>query len=106
MGLGRFLLGLPKGDKRECEHINPEATLDYRRSNIRIATRAQNNANRGMRKDNTSGLKGVSKSGKRWKAQIMVNGRAINLGTCDTKSEAYALYRAAAHKHHGEYARF
>ena len=53
--LGRLILGLEKGDKREAEHVDPTRTLDYRRSNLRIATRAQNNANRRMRKDNTSG---------------------------------------------------
>ena|ERR1700729_2063433 len=107
-GLGRLILGLPKGDKREAEHINPNATLDYRRSNLRIATRAQNNSNRRMRKDNTSGFKGVtacrdSRGG--WIAQIMVDGRGINLGAHPTKESAYEVYCAAAKHYHGDFAR-
>lgn len=103
--VARMILGLQKGDKREGEHINPNATLDNRRSNLRIATRAQNNANRRMRKDNTSGFKGVSAYRGKWKAQIQINNRAINLGTCTTKQVAYELYCKAARELHGEFAR-
>lgn len=107
IGLGRVLLGLQKGDKLEAEHLDPYATLDYRRSNLRIATRAQNNANRRMRKDNTSGYKGVvaHPDGRRWIAQIMVNGKGINLGIFETREKAYAAYCLAAAEHHGEFAR-
>jgi hypothetical protein len=105
LNLGRLLLGLPKGDKRECEHINPNDTLDYRRSNLRIANRSQNNRNRRMRKDNTSGYKGVVAYGKGFRAQIMVNKRAYVLGTRPTKEEAYRLYCAAAKRLHREFAR-
>jgi hypothetical protein len=107
IGLGRVILGLKKADKLEAEHIDPDHTLDYRRSNLRIATRAQNNANRRMRKDNTSGFKGVTKflNGSGWRAQIMVNGKARVLGVRETKEAAYELYCAAAREMHGEFAR-
>jgi hypothetical protein len=98
-------LGLAKGDKRECEHINPNDTLDYRRSNLRVANRSQNNRNRRMRKDNTSGYKGIVAYGKGFRAQIMVNKRGIALGTRPTKEEAFELYCAAAKRLHREFAR-
>lgn len=105
-GLARVILGLEKGDKREAEHINPNATLNNRRSNLRIATRSQNNANRRLRKDNSSGFKGVVAYGKGYRAQIMVDGKALYLGKpCQTKEEAYEIYCAAARKYHGEFTR-
>ena len=104
--LARIILGLEYGDKREAEHTNPNATLDNRRSNLRIATRAQNNANRRMRKDNTSGYKGVSKTRTgRYRTMIQENGRIECLGTFDTPEEAYDVYCAAAKRLHGEFAR-
>ncbi len=104
-GLARLILGLGKGNKLEAEHIDPNATLDNRRSNLRIATRAQNNANRRMRKDNTSGYKGVVPYGSGFRAQIQVNGKGIALGTRATKEEAYELYCEAARRLHGDFAR-
>ncbi len=107
VGLGRIILGLEKGDKREAEHIDPDNTLDYRRSNLRIATRSQNNSNRRMRKDNTSGYRGVTLdlAGKGWRAQIMWNKKGHMLGVFATRELAYDCYCEAAKKMHGEFAR-
>src|SRR4051812_44928107 len=56
----RAILGLNKGDGRYADHINLN-TLDNRRVNLRVASPKDSAFNRGMRSDNTSGLKGVSR---------------------------------------------
>jgi hypothetical protein len=75
--------------------------------NLRLATPHQNLCNQKKRRDNTSGLKGVSWSEERqkWQTGIQVNGKRISLGRFDTKEEAYAAYCEAARRLHGEFAR-
>ena len=108
ISLHRLIMGLEKGDPREVDHANGDG-LDNRRLNLRIATRAQNNANRRLRKDNTSGYKGVVANCKRpglWVAQIMHNSKGYNLGTTfKTKEDAFSAYCEAATRLHGEFAR-
>ena len=75
--------------------------------NLRLATHRQNQCNQKTRRDNTSGLKGVSWSEERqkWQTGIQVNGKRIALGRFNTKEEAYAAYCEAARRLHGEFAR-
>ncbi|MEO8640913.1 HNH endonuclease signature motif containing protein [Pseudomonas sp.] len=90
----------------------PNAAVDHRdgvRSNnewenLRLATRAQNNANVPPR--GTSGLKGASyhKRDRCWKAQICIDGKQTYLGSFSTPEQAHAAYRAAADKHQGRFA--
>lgn len=91
----------------QVDHINTNRS-DNRWSNLREATPRQNNANARARSNNSSGFKGVSWSSgmRRWRASIQVHGRGICLGYADTPEEASALYRKAALKHFGEFARF
>ena len=102
----RLLMELERGDRREVDHRNTD-TLDNRRLNLRIATHSQNGANRGANENNTSGYKGVSwhKVGRKWRAQIRVNGRQIYLGMFDSPEQASLAYRNAANFHHQEFAR-
>lgn len=90
-----------------AEHAN-RCTLDNRKNgNLRIATEVGNGQNHGIQKSNTSGLKGISEVRPgRWRARISVNGTQYHLGYFATKELAHAAYRAAAIKHHGEFARF
>lgn len=79
--------------------------------NLRLATKAQNNANVGLRRDNTSGIKGVSyrQSGrgrKRWVASISHEGKSRQIGRYGTAAEAEAAYRAEAIRLKGDFARF
>lgn len=76
-------------------------------ANLRIATSRQNQCNQKIRRDNTSGLKGVSWDSKRnkWQAGIQIDGKRIALGRFSTKEEAYAAYCEAARRLHGEFAR-
>jgi hypothetical protein len=75
-------------------------------SNIRNATKSQNQANRKMNKLNKSGFKGVCRHApNRWRAQIMYGGKVYNLGSFPTPETAHAAYVAAAEKERGEFAR-
>src|ERR1700743_203318 len=56
----RYLLGLDKGDKSRGDHINCD-TIDNRDDNLRIASHAQNQHNKRIQRNNTSGYKGVTK---------------------------------------------
>lgn len=78
---------------------------DNRFRNLRQATHRENLRNRGVRKDSASGSKGVYIVGARFKAQITVDGRRINLGHFATIEEAQAAYAKASLNHHGEFAR-
>ena len=99
----RMILGLGYGDERKADHENHD-TLDNRRSNLRVATTSQNGSNSRVRKDNTSGFKGVGYRGGRFLAYIRVNGKRSYLGTYGTAVEAALAYDAAAREHFGEYA--
>jgi hypothetical protein len=74
-------------------------------ANLRDATRQQNNTNVGLRKDSTTGVKGVypRKNGT-FRSSIQVNGKRTYLGTFDTLDEATAVRLAAVKKCHGEFA--
>lgn len=97
----RLLLGSDGGD-----HVNRNG-LDNRRSNLRACTASQNNFNHGLRSDNTSGFKGVTRVEERlpWRAQIQEHGRHHDLGNYATAEEAARVYDAAAIRLHGAFAR-
>ena len=64
--------------------------------NLRWVTTQQNNMNRGIRTNNTSGFMGVSFANNKWRARITVNGKQISLGfyaTAELASEARKKYR-------------
>jgi hypothetical protein len=75
--------------------------------NLREATHGQNVQNSGPRKNNKSGLKGVSfdKSVGRWQARIMSERKLYLLGHFDTPEEAHAAYSEKARALHGAFAR-
>lgn len=77
------------------DHINGEKT-DNRIVNLRVCTAKQNQENSRMPKSNTTGLKGVSTSGNRYRAAICHNRRQIYLGCFKTPEEAHAAYCEAA----------
>lgn len=79
--------------------------LNNRFSNLRLATTAQNAANRKRPSTNSTGFKGVRRARKRFSSEIKINGKSHHLGTFDTPEEAHAAYIKAARQHHGEFAR-
>lgn len=92
-------------DGVEVDHVNRDR-LDNRRSNLRLATRAQNAQNLGAdRSNNVSGARGVARTskGKPWRAVVKMGGRQSYLGSFDTVEAADAVvsrYRSE----HMEYA--
>lgn len=81
------------------DHINGVRD-DNRIVNLRISDNSQNQWNRGIGKNNKSGITGVSYTPP-WSAKIKVNGKQINLGCFETKEEAVAAYDAAKQQFHG-----
>lgn len=83
------------------DHINHDIT-DNRKCNLRIVTPSQNNYNMPIRKDNTSGVKGVSwsKQKNKWHVRIMKK----HIGFYDDIKEAEKARKEAEIKYYGEYA--
>ena len=98
--LHREIMQAPPGV--EVDHINGDR-LDNRRSNLRLCSRDENMRNRRMHRNNTSGLKGVSRHGRRWRAQLQVDGKKLHIGVFDTREEAHDAYRVFSKAHHGDF---
>ena len=92
----------------------PEAEVDHvdlnrsnnRWSNLRAATKGQNACNAGLRSDSSTGLKGVTPCGRRFRAQISDgSGRSRHIGCYPTAEAAHAAYCKAAREAFGNFAR-
>ncbi len=91
------------------DHINGDK-LDNRRSNLRACNKSENAMNVGIRKDNSSGYRGVYRThpkanSKPWQAEIKKDGKRIYLGYFDEAIDAAKAYNNAAKNLHGEFAR-
>lgn len=93
----------PKGF--HTDHIDGDP-LNNQCSNLRTATKSENQRNRGKQKNNTSGYKGVTwhKHSKTWDAKIVINNKTVHLGSFHTPEEAARAYDTAALDIHGEFA--
>lgn len=97
----RLVMAAP--DHLEVDHINGNG-LDNRRQNLRLATRAQNAANRPIPPGRYRGVTPI-KGRPKFVANIRVNFKQIYLGEHSTPEDAARAYDAAALKHFGEFAR-
>jgi len=90
----------------QIDHIDCDKG-NNRFANLRLATNSQNQQNRGVRSDNTSGHKGVCwhRRDRKWSARIRHNGKTMHLGYFDTIEQASAAYASASLKYHGGFAR-
>lgn len=89
---------------KEIDHKN-RIKSDDRWENLREVTRAQNQANIGIRINNTSGYKGIHYCGNnKWRATLQYNKKKVHIGYFDNKKTAARHYRKAAKKYYGEYA--
>lgn len=80
--------------------------LNNRRDNLRPATNSENARNHNKQKNNTSGFIGVhwDKDANKWKAEIRVNKKKINLGRFIKKEDAVITRLHAELKYFGEFA--
>lgn len=104
VALHRLIMGFPNG---QVDHKNgPGSEFDNRKSNLRIATNAENNQNKIKPKNNTSGHKGVSwdKEKQKWVAQIGYNNKKIKLGRFDNIEDAIRCRNNAERELFGEFA--
>ena len=88
------------------DHINHNG-LDNRKTNLRLATCAQNTYNRiNLRKSKSSKYKGVSwkKQKMKWVVNVRYNCRNKFIGYFKDEIQAAKAYDKAAKKYHGEFA--
>lgn len=97
--LGRDLLS-----EEEVDHVDRDP-LNNQRANLRLATRTQNNANKGNI-SHTSVYRGVSwdKSRNKWFAGISYNHKTIPLGRFNDEKEAARAYNQKAVELYGDFA--
>ena len=88
------------------DHIDGNK-LNNKISNLRKITNQQNVLNQKLRKNNTSGVKGISwhSRDKCWIARLMINGVAKHLGQFKDLELAELVVIEARKKYHGEFAR-
>ena len=88
--------------KPYVDHINNDKS-DNKVTNLRFATHKENGQNRQINKNNTSGVKGVYKSGNKWRSQIKIDGILLHLGMYETIEEAKQARQDAVKKAFGEF---
>lgn len=90
----------------EVDHENGNK-LDNRRINLRLATRPENNWNRGCNKNSKTRVKGVCwcKQMRRFVARIGLNGKTKKIGYFDTLDEASRAYNTEALRIAGKFAK-
>lgn len=102
----RVVLGVTDNNI-EVDHIHGSSSRnDNRKSNLRLATHSQNNINKGLMSNNTSGTTGVDyvKRLNKWRARIHIDNKEILLGLYNTKEDAISIRKEAEKKYFGEWA--
>lgn len=100
----RLILGLIK-PKQKADHKDRD-TLNNQRSNLRIATHAENMSNRRVFKNSSSKYLGVHwfKRDKKWYATITKDNKKQTIGSFSEEDQAALAYNEAAKRLHGEFA--
>ena len=94
---------IPPGYEIDHRDLDPTNNVP---GNLRLATRSQNRANTPAHRDNKSGYKGVSLTGRGWfLASVGLNYCQFTLGIYTCKHEAAWTANLAAKILHGEFAR-
>ena len=89
-------------NKPTVDHIDRNP-LNNRAENLRWATNQEQQNNRGMRSDNTSGVPGViwTKSNKKWRVRLQENGQKKHFGCFKDKKEAEIMRNLEYNRIHG-----
>ena len=106
ISMHRFILGIERGRKITGDHIRAKETLNNADHNLRLASKRDQQHNKGLQRNNTSGYKGVTyfKPAKMYRAQISLLGKSITVGYRKLAEDAAHLYDLAAIKHYGDFA--
>lgn len=91
-------------DANQVDHIKHQK-FDNRKNSLRVVSNQHNCMNKGLYKNNTSGVTGVSwhKRDKVWQARIKVNYKYICLGRFKNFDDAVQARKEAEEKYFGEY---
>lgn len=86
------------------DHKDRDRTND-RWANLRLCSKSQNGANMSLRRDNTSGVRGVNwnKRQQKWHARLMKNGESLHLGFFETLEDAIQARQRKAKELYGEF---
>jgi len=98
---------IPRG--YQVDHVSgaadgPLARLDNRRDNLRLATRSQNQAHKGISRNNTTEYKGVSFRQGKWEARIKYGNHRLQLGRFSDPVVAAQRYDAASRLLYADFA--
>lgn len=93
--------------------FQPKGLIDHkdgnpannRPNNLRESAHSQNSCNSKLRKDNSSGYKGVYKNGTNWQVKITVKGKCYSKSGFRSPEEANDYAVALRNELHGAYAR-
>ena len=94
-------------DGKACvDHIDGSRVNNHH-ENLRWASHSENSRNMKKHIDGSSVYKGVSwdKKANKWRAQINILGRVLNLGGFEHQRDAAEVYNAAALEHFKEFAK-
>ena len=92
-----------KKKKKVVDHVDRNK-FNNRKSNLRFTSDRYNIINSSIRSTNSSGIIGVSKYRKKWRARIVVNYIEIALGNFTDKKEAIVARLKAEKKYFKEFA--
>lgn len=97
MGFKNF----PQTDHRDGNGLNNQ------RRNLRPATNQQNSCNQKLRKDNTTGLKGIcwDQARQKWLVQISANNKRVYSKRFNSKQQAIQQHKKHIKKYHGKFNR-
>lgn len=105
--IANFIKGEPEDNRQVWDHIDRN-NHNNQRSNLRLATHAQNCANKEVTSKNVSGFKGVFFRSRnrlnKYEAQIRKDGSTAYLGAFRTAEEAAKVYDKWAKELFGEFA--